>query len=38
MGFVEVSVNRGNASVAAQAAKGAEVQVTFSQPLAGTPE
>jgi S-adenosyl-L-methionine hydrolase (adenosine-forming) len=40
MGFVEIAVNRGNASVAAQAAKGAEVQVTFSQPLAGvtTPE
>jgi S-adenosylmethionine hydrolase len=34
MGFVEIVANRGNASVGAQAAKGAEVQVTFAQPQA----
>jgi len=32
MGFVEVVANRGNASVAIQAGKGAEVQMTFAQP------
>jgi S-adenosylmethionine hydrolase len=32
MGFVEIVSNRGNASIAAQAGKGAEIQVTFAQP------
>ena len=33
MGFIEIVANRGNASTAAQAAKGAEIQVSFGQPL-----
>ena len=32
MGFIELVANRGNASIAAQAGKGAEIQVTFAQP------
>jgi S-adenosyl-L-methionine hydrolase (adenosine-forming) len=32
MGFVEIVSNRGNASIAAQAGKGVEIQVTFAQP------
>jgi S-adenosylmethionine hydrolase len=32
MGFLEIVANRGAASVAAQATKGAEIQVTFAQP------
>jgi S-adenosylmethionine hydrolase len=39
MGFVEIVANRGNAAIAAQASKGAEVQVTFAraQPDPTTP-
>ena len=37
MGFIELASNRGNASIAAQAGKGAEIQITFAQPLPETP-